>query len=598
MEKSDSEKIEELLALFLKNKKKIFLLTLSFFILAFLALAIAGLQLFYPYHFIIGISIYVVSFIPLIRRIYLSRKSIQEYKIYQFSEKFVKREKFHIAVVIIFTISLISFFAIRPFDKNIFTELTNEQISELITDDLYKSIAAMDYLESTGNALVGTLSSDGQNPNIAQDIENEFDEFLTAVLYSESLTDTHRFFDYIPQELSTERAHSFMISYSLFTKKYEQLHRIFVTVSGDDYKKKILNQHTELYDRDGIYDEMVVRYYRPKTRLRINAGKIYMSLFYDTPQAYYGSEYALLHNKAQNSYSYLLSGFGDTLLKSREVGVDLIKSKMFDSWLPIQKTVANTMGHIIISERGKDYFVDEENIALLQHEMEPGDIMLQRRNWHLSNIGIPGFWTHAALYTGTLSDMSEYFEPLFPFDDYVDFDSYMAGEFPEVYDQYTELNDDNDQYSVIESIEPGVVLQSLNDSAGADFVVSLRPRLTKEEKLLSLSKAFTHYGKPYDYNFDFGTRDTLVCSELIYDSYFEKLPEKSGLNFEKTIVNGRELVTPLIMAKTFKKEFGTDTAQMDFVYFIEGSEKSKTATSSTVERFLKSIDWNKFSFSQ
>ncbi len=33
--------------------------------------------------------------------------------------------------------------------------------------------------------------------------------------------------------------------------------------------------------------------------------------------------------------------------------------------------------------------------------MEPGDIIVARQNWYLSNIGLPGFWPHAELYVGT-----------------------------------------------------------------------------------------------------------------------------------------------------------------------------------------------------
>jgi hypothetical protein len=36
--------------------------------------------------------------------------------------------------------------------------------------------------------------------------------------------------------------------------------------------------------------------------------------------------------------------------------------------------------------------------------MSPGCILLVRRQWYLSNIGIPGFWPHAVLYVGTFLD--------------------------------------------------------------------------------------------------------------------------------------------------------------------------------------------------
>ncbi len=224
--------------------------------------------------------------------------------------------------------------------------------------------------------------------------------------------------------------------------------------------------------------------------------------------------------------------------------------------------------------------------------------MLQRRNWHLSNVGIPGFWTHSAIYTGSITEMDQYFASEFPFEGYGSISVYLKDKFPDVYSQYQVNDNKGNKNSVIEAIEPGIVLQTLEHSARADFVATLRPRLSKRDKMLALIKSFSHFGKPYDYNFDFDTRDALVCSELIYDAYFEKLPEKEGLHFETSIVNGRKIVSPLDIAIKFKDEYGTNRAEFEFVYFLEGSEEKQSAFVSTEERFLESSTWNKFSFLQ
>ncbi len=126
----------------------------------------------------------------------------------------------------------------------------------------------------------------------------------------------------------------------------------------------------------------------------------------------------------------------------------------------------------------------------------------------------------------------------------------------------------------------------------------LRPNLTKHDILLSLIKAFEHVGKPYDYNFDFDTRDSLVCSELIYDAYFEKKPEKNGIHFETSIVSGRKMVSPLDMAKKYVSENDNNDAELSFVYFLKSDEKKQVASVSTKNEFIKSTQWSKFSFWQ
>lgn len=580
-----------------KYKKKIFFLIFSSVGLTIVAIAISGLQIFYPYHFIIGFSIYILSFVPFFRKIYLSRDRLRKSKLYKLASSFVKSKKRSLIVSLIVLIAVVSFFALRPMDFNPFKGLDKIEITKLVEDDLYQSVVAIDYLESTGNELLKSLLTNDENTNVTQDIESHFDEFLKAVVFSESLADLHKYFDRIPLGMRDERAKSFIISYSLYLKKYEILHRIIDEVTGSEYKKKILNQYVGLFDRGKIYDEMVVRFYHPKTMLRINAGQFYMALYKILNEGE-GDSYSLLYDKAVGSYSYLFSNLDVTLTHSIPAGADKIKNEMFDMWFPIQEESAKVMGHIILSGRGKEPLITSEQVKTMQQEMEPGDIMLQRRNWHLSNLGIPGFWTHSALYTGELDEMEEYFTSEFPFGGYDTFISYVQAVYPNVYEKYNSRYDDGYEYSVIEAIEQGVILQSLNTSAKADFIIVLRPKLGKKDKLLALFKAFKNYGKLYDYNFDFDTRDTLVCSELVYDAYYEDLPNKEGLHFDTTLVNGRKMVSPLNMAQKFGNEYGGQGSELSFVYFIRGNEDTRTASVSNVGEFLESINWSKFSFFQ
>lgn len=585
--------------LFKKYKRRISRLVFSSIFLTIISVIIVSVQIFYPYHVVVGLSIYVLSFIPLGKRIYISRNKIKKYKYYEFANKFFKHEKKKVVLLLVVTVFVISFFTLRPLGRSPFKSLSEEQIIQMVDDGLYKSITSMDYLQTSGTELLDVMRREEEDTNNTIVAEVAFNNFLKSVLLSESLTDTYRHFDKIPHRLKDARAKSFIISYSLYIKKYEILHRLMSIVSGNEYKKKILNQYIGLLDKDNVYSEMVNRFYKPKTRLRINAGRIYLMLSNGKNKSdMYGSSYRLLYVRAEEGYNYLLKNFDNTLLNSGEVLVDGIKERMFDIWFPVQKAIANTMGNIIISDRGKDYFIKTDQIHQMQKKMLPGDIMLQRRNWYLSNVGIPGFWTHSAMYTGTFAEMEKYFESEFPIGQYDSFTEYLQSNFPDAYKKYQTFDEVGAEYSVIEAIAPGVVLRSLDVSAHADFVVTLRPVLSKRDKFFSLMRAFSNLGKPYDYNFDFDTRDAIVCSELIFDSYFGYPGEKRGLSFEISMVNGRKIVSPLDIAKKFKAGYGRMDKELEFVYFLRGSEEVKNATVSTEEVFLESVDWPKFSFLQ
>ena len=578
-------------------RKKIIRMTIVSTLLSFVSLAIVGMQILYPFHIVLGLGIYVLSFIPFLRRVYLSRRAWQSHYLYKDTTGFFKREKRAILTSLFILLAVLVLIVVRPLDGDEFEGVTDTEIKTIVNDDLYQSITAMDYLESSAQDLVTSLQTDEENNNVTENIEDKFANFLQAVVYSESLTDRNRYFANIPYRLWQERVTSFTISYSLYVKKYELLHRIMVEVSGNEYKKKILNQYSPLYEQGGVYNEMISRFYSPKTRLRISAGWLYLQLFGDNDNEY-GAEYLVLNIKSREAYKYLFQNIDTTIWHSGEVVIDKTTSNMFDMWFPLQKTVAETMGNLVISDRGHVGLISIEQIKTMQSEMNPGDIMLQRRNWYLSNVGIPGFWTHAAVYTGTLDEMNNYFASEFPYKGYDNFTDFLLAKFPSVYSDYLKADEHGYSKTVLEAIAQGVVLNSLEYSAHADFVVVLRPNLSKFDKLQALEKAFTDYHKPYDYNFDFDTRDALVCSELVYDAYFEQLPEKHGLTFETSMINGRKMVSPLDMAKLYKAELDTGAEQFDFVYFLRGYEVEGLARVATESEFIESVDWDKYSFLQ
>jgi hypothetical protein len=568
------------------------------FLITFVAILIVGLKVFYPFHTVIGVSIYVFSFIPLIRRIILSRKTWKKYHYYKFTENFFKKEKRRLIFVLFLSIFIVGLFWLRPFDERPFGGLTDAQVKQMVSDDMHLSITAMDYLEISGNTLLNNLEKKEVNIYTTKEISSSFEEFLRAVSFSESLTDKHRYFASLPYSLWEERVSSFLISYSLYIKKYEIVHRIMTAVSGNELKKKILNQYITFANKDDVYNEMVTRFYHPKTRLRLTLGYLYMKVF-ATVGENRSDEFGLLNQKSVNSYGYLRSNFISTLSHTGEVLLDDSERKMFEIWFPLQKGVANAMGNTILAARGEEGFITTEQAIEMGEKMEPGDIILQRRNWHLSNVGIPGFYSHTALYTGNLKKMDEYFASEFPYLSFGKFSELIENKFPKVYEAYLKEDDESHTGEIMEAIEPGVILQSLSKSLDADFVVALRPNLlNKKDKLLSLIGAFEEFGKPYDYNFDFDTTDALVCSELIYNSYVENLPLKKGIHFNVPIMSGRRMLTPLNIAQKFIKEKEIEQPELTFVYFLKGNEKTQKSRVATEAEFIETVSWSKFSFMQ
>ncbi|MCB2153968.1 hypothetical protein KQI84_03725 [bacterium] len=262
----------------------------------------------------------------------------------------------------------------------------------------------------------------------------------------------------------------------------------------------------------------------------------------------------------------------------------------FQAWFPVQHNVADTMGNIRL-KRGETALISNDQIQQFHDKLQSGDIGVTRRNWYLSNAGIPGFWPHAILYIGHPADLAEFADD----PDVIawceehnaaDFATLLETRHPGAWKAYTTASDQGEN-AVLEAIAEGVVFRPLEDAFHADAVGVVRPRLSKLDVARAIDRAFSHYGKPYDYNFDFVTDETLVCSELVFKSY-QPTEEFSGVNFPLSETLGRPLLPPNDLVKKFDLEWGDPKQQLDFVGFLDPRESAGAATWGTMEDFRHS----------
>lgn len=226
---------------------------------------------------------------------------------------------------------------------------------------------------------------------------------------------------------------------------------------------------------------------------------------------------------------------------------------------------------------------DDETLAMLP--LQPGDILVERRNWYLSNLGLPGFWPHAALFIGTAEEMETYFDTpevrermAVEYDCDDSFAACMEKRFPEDWATLQELDEEGHPTRVIEAVSEGVIFTSLEHSAHCDYLGVMRPLRTKTEKAIAILHAFEDLWKPYDFEFDFATDSTLVCSEVVHKAWDLTSSEGEGIEFELADVYGRMTLPPNDMVQQFEAETGTALEQLSFVAFLDGDAASDSAS--------------------
>ena len=261
------------------------------------------------------------------------------------------------------------------------------------------------------------------------------------------------------------------------------------------------------------------------------------------------------------------------------------------AWMPAQSGVAEWMGDVRVRRHGV-YLVSDEQSAELSAELQPGDVLLARKNWYLSNVALPGFWPHAAIYFGPREELDRRFDlpevraevrKLSGRD--LSLGQYLAERFPAAWEAYGATRDGR-RLCIMEAASEGVQFSHFHEVAG-DYLAALRPRLAAAARARALVEAFGHFAKPYDFDFDFATDHAVVCTELVWRSY-RPAQDKPGLEIPLVEVMGRRTLPANEIARLFAAERGKPGAQFDFVAFFDGREKTRRAERSDEAAFAES----------
>lgn len=143
--------------------------------------------------------------------------------------------------------------------------------------------------------------------------------------------------------------------------------------------------------------------------------------------------------------------------------------------------------------------------AELRALLRPGDVIVNRKEFALTNYFLPGYWPHAALYLGQSGELER-----MGLDQHVE----MKPRWRRLLDL-----DQAEPRRVLEAMKDGVWLRSLANPFRADAVAIVRPKLSADDISHAIGRGLLHEGKPYDFDFDFTRSDRLVCTEVVYRSY-------------------------------------------------------------------------------
>lgn len=537
----------------LKNKR----LLLVTVLLVVLAGAVLGLKAGYPHHRLWAFGLLAAGWIPLVVSYRINRRLLRVQK------KIIKKKTRpflpHTIVAVVLLIAFYVAWALFPVEisplagrsagelrAEIDADLGNYLMLRKTADDLTAAFAENGLLTKG----IDTLSAEERT-----EIRRLWRDGVMAFMEFDMLKAKYRGFHQIDYVASPElHSDAFFIAYSSYIAQYSACLEVAEMVDDNEFMKALLNEAGEGIPAESFFS-MKQRLTHPQVMLRMNAGAAYYELV---------KKDISIDPETVADFEARRKSFLKRLGKHPEIFIEnpleILERTAFKAWFPVQKKVAVQMSYIRTAKR--DYLITPEILAVQKEKLEPGDILVQRRNWHMTNIGIPGFWPHTALYVGTPEQIDAYFGEL----GFKPTDTIKAL-YPEAYAAMTKTGPGGYPISVIEAIRPGIVFQSLEKSANCDYLAVVRPKVGKAEKFKALMGAFSHFGKPYDLNFDFSTDNELVCSELVYKAY----AAGSKLPFEPEMINGRVLLPPNRMVEQCISHFDE---MFEFVLFLDAVERT------------------------
>lgn len=411
--------------------------------------------------------------------------------------------------------------------------------------------------------------------------------FLDLAIALDSLERAHRPWPGAAPGLQAENT---LIKQAAFLAQYRGALDFIARVDHNPALDKILNEPVpELGLPGGTYARLKLEFLNPAIATEFAARRLVSS-------GLLSGSAALNEAIREDATALWSAGVGSGVILTTKNAWKIIERTTGTAWLPIQSGVAAWMGDTKVYRPHRN-LIPPEQVQTLAPRLEPGDIMLERREWYLSNIGLPGYWPHATLYVGTPEERRRYFDCAeirtwlaagqAPTED---FETFLAAREPAAYAIAVTADAAGHPPRIIEALSEGVSFTTVEHSAGCDALAVLRPRVSRVEKARAILRAFHYSGRPYDFDFDFATDASLVCTELIYKAY-EPATDFGGLRLEPGKILGRLVLPANEIARQFDAEQGQPGQQFDFVLFLDGRERSARATEASVEDFR--LSWRR-----
>ena len=368
-------------------------------------------------------------------------------------------------------------------------------------------------------------------------------------------------------------AQAFLLAYASAATLFEKADIIVTSFADSKEARRKLNEGDLAWDiPEGTYDRLVGSLANAAVVSELRAGAMRVDTLAEG-EIPTDAAWRTLLDAARRTRTVINRAAQNVGDRKIELALMDLRSHSGDSKYLAQSMVSTWIGDFRIKSRPEHAgLITSAQANELRKILQPGDILLERRNWFMSNAFLPGYWPHAALYLGDPQSL----KGLGVISDQRVTRNWRA---------FTTADPRGHPYAVIEAMSEGVVFTTFEHSVGeADAVAVLRPRLTDAQRREMVARAFSHYGKPYDFEFDFFSTDRLVCTEVVYRSL------DGMIALPLTPILGRRALPAVGFVQLYSETRGREDRPFDLVYFLDADESRSRAVVASEAVFLQTLN--------
>jgi hypothetical protein len=293
-----------------------------------------------------------------------------------------------------------------------------------------------------------------------------------------------------------------MMSLSAMLLRYDNYLLAYSKYDEDEKLNEVLNYADSAYDIpvNTLEDDILQKYTSESDRYDITKMISYYKRTLPLYEADTNSYFLYLRTLIEDSPSYqigfedefFLFSWFDSLYDAIADSADEIFSSFFNT---VSENIGNTAGLVEIRE-GKLYRNDTVT-ANVEATLSPGDILVERTPFRLTDKLIPGYWGHIAVYIGTENDLRD------------------MGIWDDI--NITYQQNIMDGKVIVEALRDGVQLNTVAHFLNVDDLAIMHDNNeTMEDRTLRILRVINQLGKEYDFEYDIEDNSKIVCSELVY----------------------------------------------------------------------------------